>query len=105
MNSLLRMEFASGITPFSRLAPASLKETSLTLSEKVENGFSRVWISGCGAGAGVAGLRCAASTSGFFTSRNADSFSHSLCLLISDNGLRSRNQQTERVRERIGISR
>ena len=52
MNSSLRMDAASGNWPRSRLAAASLNDTSLTLSEKVENAFSRVKISGVGIGAG-----------------------------------------------------
>ena len=61
MNSSLRTVAASGMTPFCRLAAASLNETSLTLSEKVENALSRVWTSGCGTGGGMAGLGGAAS--------------------------------------------
>src|SRR5688572_9575592 len=57
MNSSLRIEAWSGIWPCSRLAAASLNDTSLTLSEKVEKEFSLVWISGWGMGAFVAGLR------------------------------------------------
>ena len=41
MNSSLRMDAASGSRPFSRLASASLKDTSLTFSEKVEKAFVR----------------------------------------------------------------
>jgi hypothetical protein len=44
------------MTPFSRLAAASLNDTSLTLSEKVEKALSAVWTSGWGIGAGAAGL-------------------------------------------------
>src|ERR1043165_7667290 len=47
---------------FSRLAAASLKETSLTLSEKVENAFSRVLISGWGVGERSVGLGVFAET-------------------------------------------
>ena len=50
MNSSVRTEATSGIAPFSRDACASLNETSLTLSEKVENAFSFVETSGCGSG-------------------------------------------------------
>src|SRR5208283_5227193 len=56
MNSSLRTVEASGKTPFSKLAAASLNETSLTLSENVENALSRVCTSACGTGGGVAGL-------------------------------------------------
>ena len=56
MNSSLRIEAGSGIWPFSRAAIASLNDTSLTLSENVENALSRVWISGCGIGALAGGL-------------------------------------------------
>lgn len=63
MNSSLRTVDASGNEPFCRLAAASLKETSLTLSEKVENALSRVGTSGCGVGGGKAGLGGAASAS------------------------------------------
>src|SRR5580692_5490671 len=48
MNSSLRTELASGITPRSRLAAASLKDTSDTFSENVENAFSLTCTSGCG---------------------------------------------------------
>ena len=57
MNSSLRTEATSGICPCSRLAIASLNDTSLTLSEKVEKLFSLVGISGWGIGALVEGLR------------------------------------------------
>jgi len=40
MNSSLRTVAGSGMTPFSRLAAASLKDTSETFSEKVENALS-----------------------------------------------------------------
>ncbi len=56
MNSSLRTVAGSGMTPFSRLAAASLNDTSLTLSEKVEKALSAVWTSGWGIGAGVVGL-------------------------------------------------
>ena len=56
MNSSLRIDAGSGITPFSRLAAASLNDTSLTLSENVEKGVSLVWTSGWGSGGGAAGL-------------------------------------------------
>src|SRR5258707_993421 len=66
MNSSLRIEAASGMTPFSRLAAASLNDTSLTFSEKVEKEFSRLWTSGWGIGAlvagGLGGLTSASST-------------------------------------------
>ena len=55
MNSSLRTVAGSGMTPFSKLAAASLNDTSLTLSEKVENALSLLWTSGCGTGAGAAG--------------------------------------------------
>ena len=42
----LRTVAGSGSVPFSRLAAASLKETSVTFSENVENAFSRVETSG-----------------------------------------------------------
>ena len=54
MNSSLRTDAGSGIVPFSRLTPASLKDTSLTFSENVENAFSAVATSGCGTGGGSA---------------------------------------------------
>src|SRR5690349_9130959 len=52
MNSSLRTVAGSGMLPLSRLAPASLKDTSLTLREKVENALSFVDTSGCGTGGG-----------------------------------------------------
>jgi hypothetical protein len=43
---LAATEATSGIWPFSKLAAASLNDTSLTLSENVEKSFSLVRISG-----------------------------------------------------------
>src|SRR5258707_417600 len=54
MNSSLRTVAGSGIFPCSRLTPASLKATSLPLSEKVEKAFALVATSGCGSSAGRA---------------------------------------------------
>ena len=53
MNSSLRTVDGSGMTPFSRLAAASLNDTSETLSENVEKALSRVWTSGWGIGGGA----------------------------------------------------
>src|SRR5689334_16390928 len=63
MNSSTRTEPASGITPFWKLAAASLNETSLTFREKVENALSRVAISGWGVGGGAKGFLAGASCS------------------------------------------
>src|SRR5665213_3167181 len=76
MNSSLRIEAASGIWPFSKLAAASLNDTSLTLSENVEKLFSRVRISGWGTGALAGGLgngwsACGATGFGFNESSEA----------------------------------
>src|ERR1700722_10111630 len=56
MNSSARTLPGSGITPFSRLAAASLNATSATFSENVENAFSAVATSGCGMSGDAAGL-------------------------------------------------
>src|ERR1051326_5425657 len=58
------MDAGSGSTPFSRLAPASLNETSLTLRENVDQRLSQVWISGWGMGALVEDLGRGASSRG-----------------------------------------
>src|SRR5436190_4375382 len=65
MNSSTRIELASGMVLFCKLAAASLNETSLTLRENVEKAFSRVLISGCGVAGGATGfLMGASSTNG-----------------------------------------
>jgi len=52
MNSSLRMDAASGILLFCKLASASLNDTSLTFIENVENALVLVRISGCGMSGG-----------------------------------------------------